>query len=256
MAISVCDTLKENGYRVPEDVIVTGFDGIPAAGLVNPRLATVSDNQEELAEQTVDLIARLSRGEEVDHTLTHPFRAVFSESCGCHVEDNRRYDALAMLRMLESEHDHENQLYHTVERMLMQTDSKEFARILSHSLPANSAVCLNRSCMGVYEGKDYTATEIEEDLLRIPRTVPPEEPDLQYTRLHRNSPVSRIRSGVTLVSAIHSDTAVFGYFSAQTQNLRQDSQLLGTADLGGAGGDDAIGPAQLHQCVHGDLPVA
>lgn len=226
MAISVCDTLKENGYRVPEDVIVTGFDGIPAAGLVNPRLATVSDNQEELAEQTVDLIARLSRGEEVDHTLTHPFRAVFSESCGCHVEDNRRYDALAMLRMLESEHDHENQLYHTVERMLMQTDSKEFARILSHSLPANSAVCLNRSCMGVYEGKDYTATEIEEDLLRIPRTVPPEEPDLQYTHLHRNSPVSRIRSGVTLVSAIHSDTAVFGYFSAQTQNLRQDSQLL------------------------------
>jgi EAL domain-containing protein (putative c-di-GMP-specific phosphodiesterase class I)/DNA-binding LacI/PurR family transcriptional regulator/GGDEF domain-containing protein len=226
MAIAVCDTLKENGYRVPEDVIVTGFDGTPAASLVNPRLTTVGDNQEELADATVDLIRRLSEGEQAEHTLTHPFRPVFSESCGCRCEDSRRYDALAMLRMLEAEHEHENQLYHTVERMLMQTDPKDFARILSHSLPANSAVCLNKSCLKIYEGQDYASTEIEEELIRIPQTVPPEEPELQDTRLHRNSPVSRIRSGVTLVNAIHSDTAVFGYFSAQTQNLRQDSQLL------------------------------
>ena len=226
MAIAVCDTLKENGFRVPEDVIVTGFDGTPAAALVNPRLTTVGDNQEELAAMTVDLIRRLSEGETVAQTLTHPFLPIFSESCGCHSEDHRRYDALAMLRMLESEHEHENQLYHTVERLLMQTNPRDFARILSHTLPLNSAVCLNKSCLDVYHGKDYTSAEIEEDLIRIPRTVPPEEPDLQNTKLHNNSPVSRVRSGVTLVSAIHSDTAVFGYFSAQTQNLRQDSQLL------------------------------
>ena len=49
MAISVCDTLRDNGFRVPEDVIVTGFDGVPAAYMFHPRLTTCSDNPRGLA---------------------------------------------------------------------------------------------------------------------------------------------------------------------------------------------------------------
>lgn len=36
MAAAVCDALKKHGIRVPEDVIVTGFDGTATAWLPGP----------------------------------------------------------------------------------------------------------------------------------------------------------------------------------------------------------------------------
>ena len=226
MAVAVCDTLKSNGIRVPEDVIVTGFDGIPTSYMVSPRLATISDNQAELADQTMDLICRLVRGEAVEETLTHPFQPVFSESCGCPPVFRGQFDTLKLFRMMENEHMHENQLYHAVERMLMQTEKDDFFRVLSHAIPANAAIHLNKSFLGLYQGRDYSSEEVEEDMLRIAHSGAGELPSLQDIQLFHNSPVSPIRTGVTLVNAIHSDSDVFGYFSAQTQDLWNDSQLL------------------------------
>lgn len=40
MALAVIDVLEENGYHVPEDVIVTGFDGIELIKYCIPRLTT------------------------------------------------------------------------------------------------------------------------------------------------------------------------------------------------------------------------
>ncbi len=226
MAAAVCETLKSHGFRVPEDVIVTGFDGLPSSSMIHPRLSTVSDDQDALAEATVDLINRLGAGEKMDHVLKHPFHAVFSESCGCPAPEENRYDALSLFTQLELEHTHENQLFHTVEHMLTQTEPDDFFRILSHALPPNSAVQLNRSFLDVFNGRDYTLTELENSLLRIPHADRKQTPKPVMTSINHNSPVSDARTGVTLVSSIHSDSVVFGYFSAQTQNLIQDSQLL------------------------------
>ena len=44
MAAAVCDTLKKHGIRVPEDVIVTGFDGTATAYLSRPRLTTTAQD--------------------------------------------------------------------------------------------------------------------------------------------------------------------------------------------------------------------
>ena len=42
MAIATLDALRGQGLRVPEDLSVVGFDGIPQAALVHPPLTTVS----------------------------------------------------------------------------------------------------------------------------------------------------------------------------------------------------------------------
>lgn len=42
MAIAAVDALRERGLRVPEDVSVIGFDGIPQAATMHPPLTTVS----------------------------------------------------------------------------------------------------------------------------------------------------------------------------------------------------------------------
>lgn len=42
LALALLDGLRTAGVRVPEDVSVTGYDGIPFAALSNPRLTTVA----------------------------------------------------------------------------------------------------------------------------------------------------------------------------------------------------------------------
>jgi LacI family transcriptional regulator len=42
LALALLDGLRARGVRVPDEVSVTGFDGIPFAALSNPRLTTVS----------------------------------------------------------------------------------------------------------------------------------------------------------------------------------------------------------------------
>jgi len=42
LALALLDGLRTAGVRVPDDVSVTGYDGIPFAALSNPRLTTVA----------------------------------------------------------------------------------------------------------------------------------------------------------------------------------------------------------------------
>ncbi|MBO7664096.1 MAG: EAL domain-containing protein [Clostridia bacterium] len=226
MAMSVCDTLKNHGFRVPEDVIVTGFDGVPAASMIRPRLSTVTDNQSQLAQTVVNMIRQLSVGMPIEDPLYNLFRPVYSESCGCPVPEESQYDALSLFNTLESERTHENRLYHTVERMLMQTELQDFLQILSHALPSGSAVYLNQRYLDVFHGKSYDSTEIEEELLRLPAAPRSDQPKPEMITLHHSQPLSSLRTGVIVTSAIHSDTVVFGYFSAQTLDLRTDIRLI------------------------------
>ena len=41
MAIGVIKALKENGYRIPKDISIIGFDDIPFCTIVNPALTTM-----------------------------------------------------------------------------------------------------------------------------------------------------------------------------------------------------------------------
>jgi DNA-binding LacI/PurR family transcriptional regulator len=56
IAISAMKTLTELGFRVPEDVSVTGFDNISESMIVSPELTTVHVEKERMAYLAVDLL--------------------------------------------------------------------------------------------------------------------------------------------------------------------------------------------------------
>lgn len=58
MAIGAVRALQDHGLRVPEDVSVCGFDGIELAAYLTPRLATIRQPAERMAERGVDLLIR------------------------------------------------------------------------------------------------------------------------------------------------------------------------------------------------------
>jgi LacI family transcriptional regulator len=73
-ALGVLHGLSEDGFRVPEDVAVVGYDDIALAGLPFIDLTTVSSRIEEMAslgcEAVIDLVQR--RETCVDPTILAP----------------------------------------------------------------------------------------------------------------------------------------------------------------------------------------
>ncbi len=56
MAIGVIRALGDHGLRVPEDVSVMGYDGLPLGGYTVPRLSTVDQSVEQMANRSVQIM--------------------------------------------------------------------------------------------------------------------------------------------------------------------------------------------------------
>jgi diguanylate cyclase (GGDEF)-like protein len=92
MAIAVSDELQKSGYRIPEDVIVTGFDGERKCLFKSPSISTVEPDYQSEARQIVEMIMNnegkplAGADEKVDFNLK------LRGSCGC----NRSEDTLTI----------------------------------------------------------------------------------------------------------------------------------------------------------------
>ena len=73
------------GLRVPQDLVITGFDDVPTAALVTPALTTVRQPVRELAAEAARLIlgAVDQPGSTPTGSLVLPTELVLRSSCGC-----------------------------------------------------------------------------------------------------------------------------------------------------------------------------
>jgi len=63
MALAVIQVMMTAGRKVPEDVVVVGYDDIPLASWVYPSLTTVRQDVEEMARQAVSHVMRRMAGD-------------------------------------------------------------------------------------------------------------------------------------------------------------------------------------------------
>ncbi|XVQ06809.1 LacI family DNA-binding transcriptional regulator [Spirillospora sp. CA-255316] len=85
MAVGALHALERRGLTVPDDVVVTGFDGIPLSRLVRPSLTTVRQPMRRMGAAAVELLVeRLSgQGGRDPVSLMLPVTVVPRASCGC-----------------------------------------------------------------------------------------------------------------------------------------------------------------------------
>ena len=102
MAVGAMLALKEAGYRVPEDVMVTGYDDSDIAAYSYPRLTTVRRGEYEAGQSAYDKIVAMIRGEEVENNTIIQGHAMLAESCGC--TDWRDMDAAQMRESYMKQH--------------------------------------------------------------------------------------------------------------------------------------------------------
>ena len=81
IATGVLQALKENGYRVPGDVVVTGYDNISISAFTTPALTTVQQDTRLAGELLVSSLLKAINKQAVEDYLM-PGELIIRESCG------------------------------------------------------------------------------------------------------------------------------------------------------------------------------
>lgn len=87
MGLAVIDELYRRGIRVPDDIIVTGYDGMREGILYSPALSTVQIDFGNMACKAVELIDRHQNDDEVEILYANS-EVIPRASCGCQDADD------------------------------------------------------------------------------------------------------------------------------------------------------------------------
>lgn len=137
LAVGVMETFQEAGIRVPDDVMITGFDNRDINQRVTPHLTTIDRDYRTIAATALNTIEQLMNGEELAQEVFSPAKHILAESCGYHYgSDSKRL----------------NELY-TANKSL-----KRFYEILGHF---QFAVLGNESLFSILENCEEFARELD-----------------------------------------------------------------------------------------------
>lgn len=100
MALSLCKELTLQGYSVPQDVAISGFDDVRDARANVPPLTTYSVSIPDMAKKAMETIDTLLNGKEAPACTFVPTKIIIRNSCGC--ESSTMKD-LSLSRMYEVE---------------------------------------------------------------------------------------------------------------------------------------------------------
>ena len=89
MALGAMEVLESHGLRVPDDLIVTGFDDLPLARFANPPLSTVRQPLEHMAALAARLVLDQIDGSPVPRCTVLPAEFITRASCGCDLRSGR-----------------------------------------------------------------------------------------------------------------------------------------------------------------------
>ena len=88
MALTVVSSLEKLGYKVPDDVMVTGFDNTFNSRNSSPAVTSVNRPLYKAGYQAAEVLLNVINGIEQPHSITLEAAPVFSESCGCRSEEH------------------------------------------------------------------------------------------------------------------------------------------------------------------------
>jgi signal transduction histidine kinase/DNA-binding LacI/PurR family transcriptional regulator/AraC-like DNA-binding protein len=96
MAIGAMQAFQTSGMRIPEDVIVVGFDDIEETRAITPSLTTVRTPWHLLGSKSVDLVLSKLADEVLPEQILLETEMICRQSCGCQqvVIDDQQTDAI------------------------------------------------------------------------------------------------------------------------------------------------------------------
>lgn len=100
MAITVANRLVDAGYRVPEDVAVTGIDGLREARQHTPSITTAKYDIDAAVRNAYDALADVFDGNTPNDDIWINAQIIYGGSCGC-VAESKHFPNLLMRDLFE-----------------------------------------------------------------------------------------------------------------------------------------------------------
>ena len=89
-AIGAVRAITDRGLKVPQDISVIGFDGIEMIDYLIPKLATIRQNREEIARQSIEVLMQAVHGRTDAVHRVVPFEIITGESTKrLYLEENK-----------------------------------------------------------------------------------------------------------------------------------------------------------------------
>lgn len=234
MASTACDRLAMHGIDVPEDVIVTGFDGIESVSYHTPRLTTCCEDIRGLANLCFCMIRGAVENGEEPYCAEENYNLLLSESCGCRSEEENSYRASAdrLYTMVHSMQAHENTIYNWADRLLENTDLGVFGEKLNRNILPGSAVILNSDFLVAAKKNKITDHEhpFTEKMIVLSsfdeNYVSRNQEVFELSSLFPDLGVYLQKNGMVIFQSIYVMDKVFGYYVFKTQDIRNTAHRL------------------------------
>ena len=231
MAIAVSAELQHHGYQIPEDVIVTGFDGIDEISYCIPKMTSATCDFHELGRQAAALCIKSGQGEPIPEEVVVVPRLILQESCGCHAKRD-----IDMVDFITKRNDQFFRFQNECEKLSelsSRIQSSATLQEVSHHLHDRIFYCMQ--CMIKAECTDFSldpmqqhsATPLGEELYVL---VDSDWPEDEGTRIRKKDYAMRLRellsTGMPLIFvALHNIDLPIGYICYTFQSFESSNYL-------------------------------
>lgn len=162
MALGACARLKQLGYRVPDDVAITGFDGSYDVEEYIPGITSVDRPKKRLGWEAFDILLH-----EMEHCGTEPIEKVkrvmksnllLQESCGCPAVQRDPGKVVEKLYLSNIKSERYNFAIRNLEDGMMECETLEelvfcLRQKMSTVAPEDMYLCLNKSIYDEMSGR-------------------------------------------------------------------------------------------------------
>lgn len=223
MAMAVCEQLSYYGYKVPEDVIVTGFDGLPAAEVYSPAITTCKEDVTAIAKRTVAIVDDMIAGAKPYHD-TVSFIAHKTESCGCsgnpYLAD--RSASSLMYKKLYEMTSHEDYIFSWIDHIMEHKSMTDLFRIISHCILIDSFAYIRNDFLASINGLPDDAPKGADYMTQICfKSKNDNSYEPRYLSSEDLVPDSREqlkKKGLYIITPIYVEDIPCGYYSGITEN--------------------------------------
>lgn len=234
MAAGACGQLRKYGLRVPEDVVVTGFDGLDFLRYHQPTLTTCKRNTQALGALTFSMVKKAVCGEEPVAAVA-PYLMIPGESCGCQTEFDidslRRIANESNVKLLDGQI-HEKQVFSLFGNVLRNTALHNLDKCLKAQLLDNSAVCMRDDLI------EWVRSSKMEDMtssLTAKMVVSSSNDGALHGKINTQFPLEEGYPGISalideekmfLFQDVFADAELCGYYAVRTDNMPYICQRL------------------------------
>ncbi len=149
MAITACNVLQRNGYKIPGDVIVTGFDGLDEALCCTPSITTCGCDLGAVSACIIEHASKAAAGEDICGEIEVPYIPMIEGSCGCNNENK-----IMNTGQLLKSHNDIFRLYRENEHLMYEMSSEaitcknrhEFVEYLKNFNFEDTCIVVNTEC--------------------------------------------------------------------------------------------------------------